>query len=135
LIRLLALSAVASCLWMGSGTVFAQDSKVDYGFKFVPPASGQSTPRIRLIELNSDRLHAHGPIAIRVSTTLDVVSVRVGRKALSGTLRQTAPGVFMTEATLPKIGLLFGGAHVKIHFEAKTATGETAAADVPVSYQ
>jgi hypothetical protein len=112
----------------------AQTPRPTYDFVLIPPPT-TGTPRILKVQLNSDHLSAHGPIAIRVSTTRDVVSVVTGRGHFSGTLTRVAPGVFTSESTLPRIRLPFGAAHFKIHFEATTASGKEASLDVPVTYR
>ena len=105
-----------------------------YGYTFTPPAPSAGTPRFLSIELNSDHLKAGGPIAIRVSTTPDVVKVTTGNGKHSGTLTQSAPGVFTSDSTLPHIGG-FASVRIKLHFEATTADGTSISLDVPVSYR
>jgi hypothetical protein len=103
-----------------------------YGYAFTPPPVTGS-PRITLVQLNSDRLRAGGPIDIKVTTTTDVVKVTTGNGNRQGTLTQAAPGVFVSEATLPHVGgpLVI---HIKLHFAAYTADGKSVSVDVPVSY-
>jgi hypothetical protein len=107
-------------------------SEPTYGYTFTPPPVSGS-PRITLVQLNSDRLHAGGPIDIKVTTTTDVVKVTTGNGNRQGTLTQAGPGVFVSEATLPHVGgpLVI---HIKLHFAAYTADGKSVSVDVPVSY-
>jgi hypothetical protein len=107
---------------------------IGYGYTFTPPDPSTGTPRFLSVELNSDHLKAGGPIAIRVSTTLDVMKVTTGNGKHSGTLTQSAPGVFTSESTLPHIGG-FASVRIKLHFEATTADGTSISLDVPVSYR
>jgi hypothetical protein len=86
------------------------------------------------VELNSDQLKANGPIAIRVSTTADVVTVVTGNGKRSGALTPGAPGMFTSQSTLPNLKLL-APIHIKLHFEAKSASGESVSADVPITYR
>jgi hypothetical protein len=127
---------VTACAFVAAGATSWADPTPPpvYAYVVTPPAPAVQTPRILKIELNSDHLTAHGPIAIRVSTTPDVTSVVTGHGAISGKLTRVAPGVFTSESTLPRIRMIFGAAHIAIHFEAKTASGSVASADVPVSY-
>jgi hypothetical protein len=67
---------------------------------------------IRKVELNSDHLQAGGPIAIRVTTTPDVIQVVTGNGPQSGVLTKTGPGIFASESTLPRVG---GLATVRTH--------------------
>jgi hypothetical protein len=105
-----------------------------YGYTFTPPAPSAGTPRFLSVELNSDHLRAGGPIAIRVSTTSDVVKVTTGNGKHSGTLTQSGPGVFTSDSSLPHIGG-FASVRIKLHFEATTADGTSISLDVPVSYR
>ena len=104
-----------------------------YGYTFTPPA-GTGTPQILKVELNSDHLHAGGPIAIRVTTTTDVVKVTTGKGNRSGALTQSGPGVFISQSTLPHEGGI-ASVRIKLHFEAITADGTKVSVDVPVSYR
>jgi hypothetical protein len=110
---------------------FADDAT--YGYVFLPPPTAGS-PRIRKVELNSDELHAGGTIAIRVTTTPDVVAVVTGNGKHQGSLLRVGRGVFRGDSTLPHIGG-FLPVRVKLHFEATTADGREAIADVPVTYK
>jgi hypothetical protein len=109
-----------------------------YGYTFTPPATSPETatgtPRFISIELNSDHLRAGGPIAIRVTTTPDVVKVTTGNGKHSGTLTQSGSGIFTSESSLPHIGGL-ASVRIKLHFEATTADGTSISLDVPVSYR
>lgn len=71
----------------------AQVTTPTYGYVSVPTVP-QSDPSIFKVELNSNRLQAGGPIAIRVTTTPDVVAVETGNGPRSGELTRTSPGVF-----------------------------------------
>jgi hypothetical protein len=112
-------------------SAFADDPT--YGYVFLPPATS-GTPRIRKVELNSDELHAGGTIAIRVTTTPDVVAVVTGSGKHQGTLERVGRGVFRGDSTLPHLGG-FLRVRVKLHFSATTADGREADAEVPVSYK
>jgi hypothetical protein len=111
----------------------AQVTTPTYSYVFVPTVP-QSDPRIFKVELNSDRLQAGGSIAIRVTTTPDVVAVETGNGPRSGQLTQISPGVFTTLSTLPRLG---GLATIKIslHFVSKTTDGRSSSVDVPVHYR
>jgi hypothetical protein len=104
-----------------------------YTYTFTPP-SVQGSPKISKIELNSDHLQAGGPIAIRVTTTPDVVQVVTGNGNQSGTLTKTGPGTFASESTLPRVGGL-ATIRISIHFVATTASGQSTFVDVPVHYR
>jgi hypothetical protein len=133
--RLVLRPVLTALAFVATGATAPADPALPvYGYVFTPPAMAVQTPRILKVELNSDHLNAHGPIAIRVSTTPDVTTVVSGHGRMSGKLTRVAPGVFTSESTLPRVHLIFGAAHINIHFEAKTASGGVATADVPVSY-
>jgi hypothetical protein len=104
-----------------------------YTYTFTP-ASAQGSPKIRKVELNSDHLQAGGPIAIRVTTTPDVVQVVTGNGPQSGVLTKTGPGIFASESTLPRVGGL-ATVRISIHFVATTASGQSTSVDVPVHYR
>jgi len=110
---------------------FADDAK--YGFVFLPPPTA-GTPRIRKVELNSDELHSGGTIAIRVTTSPDVVAVVTGSGKHQGTLLRVGRGVFRGDSSLPRLGG-FLSVRVKLRFEATTADGRQAVAEVPVTYK
>jgi len=111
----------------------AAESSPAYGYVFTPPAS-KGSPRIIKVELNAERLRAGGPIAIRVTTTRDVVKVTSGNGKRAGDLTKVAPGVFTSASTLPRLGGLMT-LKISIHFEATAANGQSAALDVPVHYR
>jgi hypothetical protein len=112
----------------------ARAGDVTYGYTYTPPAPTPATPRIKKVELNSDELEAGGTIAIRVTTTADVVSVVTGSGKREGSLARTGRGVFTGESTLPRIGG-FLRVHIKLRFEASTADGHETVVEVPVSYK
>jgi hypothetical protein len=126
----------ASC----SGYVFASAASAaqttrppTYAYTF-KPAAVQGSPRISKVELNSDHLQAGGPIAIRVTTTPDVIQVVTGNGSQSGALTRTGPGIFTSESTLPRVGGL-ATVRISIHFVATTASGQSTSVDVPVHYR
>jgi hypothetical protein len=125
--------ALAASLLLAAPAVPAFADSVAYGYVFLPPPTPGS-PRIRKVELNSDELHAGGTIAIRVTTTPDVVSVVTGNGKHRGTLLRVGRGVFRGDSSLPHLGG-FLRVHVKLHFEATTADGRQAIAEVPVTYK
>src|SRR5271163_1006923 len=90
LVALSALPALAQAT--APPTPAAPATPPKYGYTFTPPSPGTGTPQILKVELNSDHLHAGGPIAIRVTTTPDVVKVTTGNGKRSGELTQSAPG-------------------------------------------
>jgi hypothetical protein len=49
-------------------------------------------------------------------------------------LSRLRSGVFASDTTLPHVGGLLT-VHVKLHFEATTASGKTTTVDVPVRYR
>ena len=104
-----------------------------YAYTFTPAAT-QSSPRISKVELNSDHLQAGGPIAIRVTTTPDVIQVVTGNGPRSGVLTKTGPGIFTSESTLPPVGGL-ATVRIALHFVATTASGQATSVDVPVHYR
>jgi len=112
----------------------ARADQVTYGYTFTPPEPTPATPRIKKVELNSDELAAGGTIAIRVTTSADVVSVITGSGKHTGALAHSGRGVFIGESTLPHIGG-FLRVHIKLRFEASTADGREAIVEVPVSYK
>jgi hypothetical protein len=114
--------------------VVAQGDAPTYGFSFAPPAPASGTAEILKIELNSDDLHAGGPIAIRVTTMPDVTQVVTGNGKHRGSLTRISPGIFTSQSTLPHIGG-FLHVHIKLHFEATTADGHVEDVDVPVAYK
>jgi len=124
--------AVALMVALGS-PAFAQTTPT-YGYVFTPSAPATGTPQILKVELNSSDLRAGGPIAIRVTTSPDVVKVVTGNGKHQGTLTQAGPGVFTSESTLPHIGGPLSIA-IKLHFVATTADGKATSVDVPVKYK
>jgi hypothetical protein len=128
-LRALATLALSCAL----SSIARADAPPVYGYAFTPPAAAGS-PRILSIELNSDSLHAGGPIDIRVKTTPDVTGVTTGHGKHKGALVATAPGVFTGDSVLPHVGGLLN-VGIKLHFEATTADGKTISADVPVHYK
>ncbi len=110
---------------------FAGD--VTYGYVFLPPPT-TGAPRIRKVELNSDELHSGGTIAIRVTTSPDVVAVVTGSGKHQGSLLRVGRGVFRGDSSLPRIGG-FLRVRVKLHFQATTADGRQASVEVPVTYE
>ena len=104
-----------------------------YGFTWIAPATTNGMPQIIKVELNSDHLRAGGLIAIRVTTSPDVVKVVTGSGKRSGPLTKVAPGSFNSNSTLPHVG---GPAPIPItlHFVASDAAGRSVAVDVPVTY-
>jgi hypothetical protein len=104
-----------------------------YAYTFTPPVA-EGSPRINKVELNSDHLQAGGPIAIRVTTTPDVIQVVTGNGKRSGALTKTGSGIFTSESTLPKIGGLTT-VRISLHFVATTASGQSTSVDVPVHYR
>jgi len=126
------VALAASLLWPACAVpVFAEQAT--YGFVFLPPPTA-TAPRIRKVELNSDQLHAGGTIAIRVTTSPDVVAVVTGSGKHQGALLRVGRGVFRGDSSLPRIGG-FLRVRVKLHFEATTADGRQAIVEVPVTYQ
>lgn len=116
------------------GPAVAQGDAPAYAFSFAPPTPASGTAEILKIELNSDNLHAGGPIAIRVTTTPDVTQVVTGNGRRRGSLTRISPGIFTSQSTLPHIGGLLH-VHIKLHFEATTADGHVENVDVPVVYK
>ncbi len=104
-----------------------------YTYTFTP-AAAEGSPRINKVELNSDHLQAGGPIAIRVTTTPDVIQVVTGSRRQSGALTKTGPGIFTSESTLPRVGGL-ATIRISLHFVATTASGQSTSVDVPVHYR
>jgi hypothetical protein len=104
-----------------------------YAYTFTP-ALAQGSPRISKVELNSDHLQAGGPIAIRVTTTPDVIQVVTGNGTQSGALTKAGPGIFASESTLPRVGGL-ATVRISLHFVATTASGQSTSLDVPVHYR
>jgi hypothetical protein len=104
-----------------------------YAYTFTP-ALAQGSPRISKVELNSDHLQAGGPIAIRVTTTPDVIQVVTGNGTQSGALTKAGPGVFTSESKLPRVGGL-ATVRISLHFVATTASGQSTSVDVPVHYR
>ncbi|MGD0474982.1 MAG: hypothetical protein ABSB70_17460 [Candidatus Velthaea sp.] len=104
-----------------------------YAYAFTPTET-RSSPRISKVELNSDHLQAGGPIAIRVTTTPDVIRVVTGNGRRSGVLTKTGPGIFSSEATLPRVGGL-ATVRIALHFVATSASGQSFSVDVPVHYR
>jgi hypothetical protein len=107
---------------------------VTYGYSYVPPEPSPATPRIKKVELNSEELEAGGTIAIRVTTTPDVVSVVTGSGKRQGSLARSGRGVFVGESTLPHVGG-FLRVHIKLRFDASTADGRSTVVEVPVIYK
>ena len=120
-------------LSLAFGSVARADTPPIYGYAFTPPAAAGS-PRILSVELNSDSLHAGGPIDIRVKTTPDVTGVTTGHGRHKGALLPASPGVFTGDSVLPRVGGLWS-VGIKIHVEATTADGKTTSVDVPVHYR
>lgn len=60
-----AVLGVAALLTGARTSAPADGDLANYGFTFTPPAPADGAPEILKIELNSDKLHAGGPIAIR----------------------------------------------------------------------
>jgi hypothetical protein len=90
--RLPLRTVIAACAFVAAGATSSADPALPvYGYVFTPPATAVQTPRILKIELNSDHLSPHGPIAIRVSTTPDVTSVVTGHGAISANSRGSHP--------------------------------------------
>jgi hypothetical protein len=104
-----------------------------YAYTFTP-AAAQSSPKIGKVELNSDHLRAGGPIAIRVTTTPDVIQVVTGNGSRSGSLTKTGPGIFTSESMLPRVGGL-ATVRISLHFVATNASGQSISVDVPVHYR
>ena len=126
--------AAALVLSMTAPSVARADTTAPtYGYVYTPPAT-TVTPKIVKVELNSDHLQAGGPIDLRVTTSKDVVKVVVGHGKRAGTLTQSAPGVFTSEATLPHVGGLMA-VGISLHIVATDASGTAATADVPVHYK
>jgi hypothetical protein len=92
------------------------------------------SPRIIKVELNSDHLRAGGPIAIRVTTTPDVIQVVTGHGSRSGALTKSGPGIFTSQSTLPRLGGL-ASVPISLHFVGTTASGQSTSVDVPVRYR
>jgi hypothetical protein len=111
----------------------ANETAPVYTYTWVPPESVGS-PRILKVELNSDRLRAGGPIAIRVTTSRNVVQVVTGKGDRQGSLTKEQPGVFESISTLPHLGGLLT-VRIAIHVTATTAAGKSASVDVPVLYR
>ena len=113
-------------------TPAASAPAVVYAFTYTPaPATG--TPRIISVELNSNTLHAGGPIDIRVKTTPDVTKVTSGNGRHKGDLTAMGGGLFTADSKLPHVGGLLNVA-IKLHIEATTADGKSTSVDVPVRY-
>jgi hypothetical protein len=125
---------VIAAIFRVVGPVAAQDGAPIYGFSFTPPPPVTGPSEILKIELNSDDLHAGGPIAIRVTTTPDVTQVMTGNGRHQGFLTRVSPGVFTSLSTLPHIGGLLH-VHIKLHFQATTPDGRVEDVDVPVVYK
>ena len=98
------------------------------------PASFSALPKIFKVELNSDHLHAGGPIDIRVTTSPDTVKVEVGCWNRGGELPRTGPGLFTSDSTLPHVPTFFT-IGLKLHVIATNAAGASAEVDVPVHYR
>ena len=111
----------------------AQTPAPVYGFTWIAPSTG-GTPQIIRVELNSNHLRAGGPIAIRVTTSPDVVKVFVGNGKHSGALTQLAPGTFVSSSSLPHLGG-FATVAIPLHFTATDAAGKSTSVDVPVTYR
>jgi len=111
----------------------AEGTATAYTYTWTPPASGGS-PSILKVELNSSHLRAGGPIAIRVTTSPDVVQVVTGKGNRQGALTKQQPGIFASTSTLPHVGGLLT-IKIAIHVTATTADGKSASVDVPVFYR
>ncbi len=115
----------------------APTPNVTYTYVIVPkittaPAPG--APEIFRVELNRVRLPAHDDIQMQVLTSTDVIRVTNYETGRSGRLRQTAPGIFAGEGTIPSTPFLPAGTHVDLHFTATTNAGTTIAFTVPVTF-
>ncbi len=109
-----------------------------YPYRFVPhqPASPTSaTPQIFAIYLNSKSLRSHGPIAIRVLTSANVVKVVTQSSGHNGSIPRIANGDFETKSTLPALPFIASGITTTIDFVATTAAGKTVTVGVPVALQ
>jgi hypothetical protein len=123
----------SACALAPAASVAQTPTPATYAYTFTPPAADGS-PRINKVELNSDHLQAGGPIAIRVTTTPDVVQVVTGSRRRSGALTKTGPGIFTSESQLPRLGGL-ATVRISLHFVATTASGQSTSVDVPVHYR
>jgi hypothetical protein len=123
----------SGCALAPAASVAQATPQPTYAYTFTPAAVAGS-PRINKVELNSDHLQAGGPIAIRVTTTPDVVKVVTGSRRRSGTLTMAGPGIFTSDSTLPRVGGL-ATVRISLHFVATTASGQSTSVDVPVHYR
>ncbi len=109
-----------------------------YPYRFIPhqPASPTSaTPQIFAIYLNSKSLRSHGPIAIRVLTSANVVKVVTQSSGHNGSIPRVGNGDFETKSTLPALPFIASGITTTIDFVATTAAGKTVTVGVPVALQ
>lgn len=107
----------------------------DYPYRFVPsqPASlATGAPQIFAVFLNSKSLVSHGPIAIRVVTSGNVVKLETNSNGQTGNVPKIRPGIFEAKSTLPAIPFIAAGVTTTLDFVATSASGKKVTVGVPV---
>jgi len=107
-----------------------------YPYRFVPaqPAKlSAGAPQIFAVYLNSQTLVSHGPIAIRVATSGNVVKLVTHSNGQTGTVPKIRAGDFEARSKLPTIPFIASGVTTMLEFEATSAAGKTVTVGVPVT--
>ncbi len=104
-----------------------------YRYVVLPtPSAEQSAPRILEIDLSDRNVTAPGPVAARVRTTDDVMSVSVRSMGRAFTVARQSPGLFEGTDRLPNIPFIFKGRTYSIDFVATDGNGRTVTQSVSV---
>lgn len=85
--------------------------------------------------LNSKKLRSQGPIAIRVTTSSDVVKVVTSSNGRQGNVPKISDGDFEASSMLPKLPLIASGIRTTIDFIAVGPGGKRVTVPVPVVLQ
>jgi hypothetical protein len=93
---------------------------------------GSQGPRILEIDLSDRSVRAPGPIAARVRTSDDIVSVNVRSMGRTFAVARQAPGLFEGTDRLPDIPFIFKGRSYSVDFVATDANGRSVTQTVSV---
>lgn len=110
-----------------SASPAASPTALPYGYIVNPSPGPSAGPQIVQVALNDHVLHKGGPLLVRVTTTVDVITVVARTMGREIGIAQTAPGVFSGTQQLPDgIPFFLLGRNYAVDFVATTADGRSA---------
>lgn len=108
---------------------------VQYGYVTKSPSqpnADPTLPQIFEVDINAEQLSAPGPLAVRVLTSANAVTVYAHVEGQTFGIPLTQAGQFELAVALPTVPPAMRGRNYTFDFEALTADGKRTQVDIPV---